>query len=51
MRKCKGTYIKYNKEKRMYETHGFEEGLYDRDNGVGAAQNAIDSLKMKRKTR
>lgn len=53
MRKCKGTYATYNKEKRMYETHGFEEGLFHQwgveyeeinDYGVGNYSVAIVEL-------
>ena len=28
MRKCKGTYTKYNIEKGMYETHDFKTGYF-----------------------
>ena len=39
----KGRVMKVNLE----DPSGFEEWLYDRDNGTGAAQRAIDALKLK----
>ena len=47
-----GTYFDYLYGKIMKvdlkSDDGFEERLYDRDNGVGAAQRAIDFLKSRK---